>query len=274
MKAGNIAVETANRANFGKIEPYTSPWKDPRVRIGMHKIMNWDAYQETESNVAAFRAAGVEPVLGYTTHVPFDAAYFLDPRKNELGQESQNYMYDPQAARQLISAAGYPDGFELDYWYRDSDIATVHQDAFRQSGLVKPISHSLTAQVYADMIVARAEFKGMQYPSTSSGSDVDYLLFRNYHSNGPPNPWTQTKDLDDIITKQRQEADPARRAEYIKEFQRMVAKNFQLIPGSHRFSGWSFEWPWLHNVNWGPTNRSWSDHYLNWLDPTMPRRNG
>jgi hypothetical protein len=54
----------------------------------------------------------------------------------------------------------------------------------------------------------------------------------------------------------------------------MVAKNFQLIPGSHRFSGWSFEWPWLHNVNWGPNNRSWSDHYLNWLDSNMPRRNG
>jgi len=274
MKANAIAVETANRANIGKIDPYTSPWKDPRVRIGMHKLMNWDAYLELESNVAQFRAAGVEPVLGYTTHVPYDPSYFLDPRKNELGDASSNYFYDPAAAKQMISAAGYPDGFDLDYWYRASDIATAHMDALKQSGLVKIIDHSLTAQEYADRVVARAEFKGIQYPSTSSGSDVDYLLFRNYHSKGPPNPWVNTTDYDDIITKQRREADPAKRAEYIKEFQRMVAKTFPILPGNHRSSSWTFEWPWVHNVNWGPNNRAWPDHWLHWLDPSMPRRNG
>jgi ABC-type transport system substrate-binding protein len=183
-------------------------------------------------------------------------------------------MYDPQEARQLISAAGFPDGFELDYWFRASDLATAHIDAYNRSGLVKVIEHAVTAQEYADRVVARAEFKGMQYPSTSSGSDVDYLLFRNYHSDGPPNPWVNTTDHDRIIELQRRESDPAKRAEHIKEFQRQVAKTFPILPGNHRFSGWSFEWNWVHNINWGPNNRAWPDHYLWWLDPNTPRRNG
>jgi peptide/nickel transport system substrate-binding protein len=283
MTANEIANWTVNRSNFGKIEAGTSPWKDPRVRIALHKIMDWDAYLQLESNVANFRAAGVEPELAYTTHLPWNSAYFLDPRNNELGEASQNYKYDVAAARQLMSAAGHPNGIEIDYQSRAGnasaqEISTVQLDSWAKSGIVNANRINNTAQVYGDKIVALAEFKGMQYPASSSGTDVDYLLYRNYHSNGPPNPWTGAladKDLDALVIAQRKEPDWNKRVAILKDVQRHVAKTFPLLPGPHRFSTWRFEWPWLHNVNQPFTNRSWpDDSWLQWLDPDMPRRNG
>ena len=61
--------------------------------------------------------------------------------------------------------------------------------------------------------------------------------------------------------------------ELIKDFQRYAAETFYTLPGQHRFNGWSFQWPWLHNVNAQKVNRA-NDNYLLWLDPNMPRRNG
>ncbi|MPZ49400.1 MAG: hypothetical protein GEU75_08915 [Dehalococcoidia bacterium] len=282
MIANEIVNWTVNRGNFGKIDAATSPWKDPRVRIALHKIMPWDAYQELQSNVVAFRAAGVEPELAYTTHLPWNEAYFLDPRKNELGEASQNYMYDVAEAKKLMDAAGFPDGIEIDYYARttgaNDELATVHLDEWAKSGIVNANRINVTPQVYGDKVVATAEFKGVQYPAGSSGTDVDYLLYRNYHSNGPPNPWIgdlADKTLDSLVVAQRTEPDWNKRVAILKDIQRHVAKTFPLLPGPHRFSTWTFEWPWLHNVNQPFTNRSWlQDSWLNWLDPNMPKRNG
>jgi ABC-type transport system substrate-binding protein len=277
MLAVEIPIETAIRANFGKQDAATSPWKDSRVRIGLHKIMDWDAWQTQESNLTAFRAAGIEPELAYTTHVPWDRTYFLDPRKNELGEASKNYLYDPAAAKQMITAAGYPEGFEIDYWTRSSaaDLSQVHLDYWQKSGIVRPVRHNVSNQEYADKIVNKVEFKGVQVPASSSGTDVDYLLSLYYHSSGIPGSLGYDPELDRSIEAQRRERDPQKRADYIKDFQRQVAKSFVHLPGNHRFSTWRFEWPWLHNVNQRPVNRSWpDDSFLNWLDPNMPNRNG
>jgi ABC-type transport system substrate-binding protein len=182
-----------------------------------------------------------------------------------------------------MSAAGHPNGIEIDYQSRAGnasaqEISTVQLDSWAKSGIVNANRINNTAQVYGDKIVALAEFKGMQYPASSSGTDVDYLLYRNYHSNGPPNPWTGAladKDLDALVIAQRKEPDWNKRVAILKDVQRHVAKTFPLLPGPHRFSTWRFEWPWLHNVNQPFTNRSWpDDSWLQWLDPDMPRRNG
>ena len=56
-----------------------------------------------------------------------------------------------------------------------------------------------------------------------------------------------------------------------------MANTFNHLPGNHRFGGWRFEWPWLHNVNQvrGSRNETLGGFpYLNWLDESMPRRNG
>ena len=224
------------------------------------------------------RAAGIEVESGIPDARAGKPVYFLDPRKNELGEASKNYIYDVAEAKKMIAAAGYPDGFEMNYVQRTANNTTiVHKDQLAASGVVRLKEEQVTQLDYSTRIVYGALHKGLVASSVSgSAPDVDYLIFRNYHSKGPASNYTDAK-LDEIINNSRREMDPIKRAEHIKEFQRYVANTFNHLPGNHRFGGWRFEWPWLHNVNQvrGSRNETLGGFsYLNWLDESMPRRNG
>jgi hypothetical protein len=53
------------------------------------------------------------------------------------------------------------------------------------------------------------------------------------------------------------------------------AEWMSIIPAFDDYSTFSFQWPWLHNINNGMiTGRpDWGGHKI-WLDKDMPRRNG
>jgi ABC-type transport system substrate-binding protein len=278
MIGSTINRDVANRCLFGKDQAQTSPWKDPRVRIALHKLMNWDALLDLDSNRVELKAAGIDVETTYQTHVPDKPIYFLDPRKNELGDASKNYFYDVAEAKRLIAAAGFPDGFEMNFVVRTSNNTTiVHRDHLNASGIVRLKEEQVTQLDYSTRIVYGAEHRGLVVSAISgSAPDVDYLLFRNYHSRGPAATYPEPK-LDEIIDKSRREMDPIKRADHIKEFQRYVSSTFNNLPGAHRAGGWRFEWPWMHNVNQvkGSRNDTLGNFsYLNWLDEAMPRRNG
>jgi ABC-type transport system substrate-binding protein len=273
---GEISRDVANRCLFGKTEATISPWRDPRVRIGLHKLMDWDALLELDTSRSALRAAGIEVEATFQTHVPEKSIYFLDPRKNELGEASKNYFYDVAEGKRLIAAAGYPDGFDLNYvWRVENNTTRVHIDQLKASGVVRIVEEKVNQTDYSTRVVYGALHKGLVVSAVSgSAPDVDYLIFRNYHSRGPAATYTDPQ-LDAIIDSSRREMDPLRRAEHIKEFQRHVAKTFNNLPGAHRFGSWRFEWPWLHNVNQLYTSRAHKHlSHLTWLDAGMPNRNG
>jgi len=271
-------TDVVNRSQFGKVEASTSPWKDPRIRIGLHKLVNWDEIGELLSNRRAYTDAGIEADIKYATHVPWNPEYFLDPRKNELGEASKNYLYDVAEAKRLFTAAGYPDGIDLNFVSRtDTEAIKVHKDELKKSGLVRMNEEIVTALDWDNRIVYEGNFKGLAASLVSgSGPDVDYLFSYNFLTGGPVTAYPNPK-IDDIVRASRRELDPLKRAEIIKDFQRYVANTFNTLPAGHRFNSWRFEWPWVHNVNHASTSLNTSLNnfaYQNWLDPSMPRRNG
>jgi hypothetical protein len=71
--------------------------------------------------------------------------------------------------------------------------------------------------------------------------------------------------------------DVQERREHLKDFQRFMAEWMAAIPGPHYFTEFSFQWPWVHNVNHGeqdspPSGRPILGAHLQWLSPDMPRR--
>jgi ABC-type transport system substrate-binding protein len=175
-----------------------------------------------------------------------------------------------------MTAAGFADGIDLNYVWRSENNATrTHIDQLKASGMVKITEERVTQADYSTRIVYAAEHKGLVTSAVSgSAPDVDYLIYRNFHSKGPAATYTDPQ-LDRIIDASRKEMDPLKRAEHIKEFQRYVAKTFNTLPGAHRFGAWRFEWPWLHNVNQAYTSRAHKHlSHLTWLDAEMPNRNG
>jgi ABC-type transport system substrate-binding protein len=283
MVGSEIVTYSVNRMIFGKREKDTMPWKDPRVRIAIHKAVDWEAINNFQSNKEQFAQAGIAIEQFRTTHVPGDPSYYLDPWKEELGKSSSNYFFDPAAAKQLIEAAGFPNGIDVDMYFNSGNTTTPSQanvddwalylDFFKRERNIPIRMNSvyMTNQEYLERIVYEADIKGIQYNRPSAGTDIDYNLFRNYSSKYHLAAYTDPK-LDEIIDKQRREADPLKRAEYIKDFQRFVADSFAGLPGPWRNTGWSFQWDWLRNTNYKVATGHGG--HKEWLAADMPHRNG
>jgi ABC-type transport system substrate-binding protein len=271
LMIANVQRDGIPRAIFGKWEANTAPWGDPRVRIAMHRVVNWPAILDFMSGKDKFAAAGIEVDTVFTTHVPAEPNYWLDPRKGELGAESENYLYNVAEAKKLAAAAGHPNGFELPLVAQttsaSSDVWTLYLDEVKKGGiatLVPDLMQNRTA--YLDRTTRTAEFKGMQWFSGGSvHGDVDYVLFRNYHSSGQASAYTSPK-LDSLIDASRRAVSWEKRLPILKDIQIESARLWPAQLGEHGFADWRFEWPWLHNAN--------QQEYLYWLDADMPRRNG
>jgi ABC-type transport system substrate-binding protein len=141
-------------------------------------------------------------------------------------------------------------------------------DEYKKSELIRVnMVWMPTREVYYNEIVYQmTPFKGIMatFPA-NVGSDIEFMLSRFYESTGDSSPYPDPK-TDELIVAQRRATDPGKRAEVLKDFQRHVATTFPVVPSHGLFAGWSFQWPWLHNIN--------QPGYLQWLDANMPKRNG
>jgi ABC-type transport system substrate-binding protein len=72
----------------------TSPWQDKRVRLAANHAINRQALNEAET-------LGYSKLLGGIIPDTYDFALPLEP-----------YAYDPPKAKALLTAAGYPQGFD------------------------------------------------------------------------------------------------------------------------------------------------------------------
>jgi peptide/nickel transport system substrate-binding protein len=72
----------------------TSPWHDKRVRLAANHALNRQALNDAET-------LGYSKLLGGIIPETYDFALPLEP-----------YAYDPSKAKALLTAAGYPQGFE------------------------------------------------------------------------------------------------------------------------------------------------------------------
>ncbi|MPZ49438.1 MAG: twin-arginine translocation signal domain-containing protein [Dehalococcoidia bacterium] len=271
-----ISPVAVNRFKFGKREKETAPWKDARIRIAMHKVVDWTAINEFTANKTGFNAQGVEIEIVNASHVPYDQSFYLDPYKGELGKASENYLYDLAAAKQLLSAAGQPNGIEFDLYASAGGSTTPAQsvvdgvnlyvDYYRKSNLINANVNWMIRQEFFDRVVYYSDVKGLGNQQSSSGNDVDYLLGLDYYSKSLREPPFVTPEMDRIIESQRREPDPVKRNEILKDFQRYCAENFPQLPGAGRWTTWRFEWDWLRNSN--ALGQQW------WLDANMPKRNG
>jgi ABC-type transport system substrate-binding protein len=91
----------------------SGPWKDERLRQAVSMLIDRDTFVSLRSNHDALEANGLpaEPRYHSTVGAGWEG-YWVDPRDSRFGAEAKYYTYDPAAASQLISAAGFAEGFD------------------------------------------------------------------------------------------------------------------------------------------------------------------
>jgi len=85
-----------------------------------------------------------------------------------------------------------------------------------------------------------------------------------------PNP-----ELNRLAEAFRREADLERRIAIVQDYQKVQAEYFSMILATHEYTVFTFRHPWVHNVgNVDASNYPYNGGHQQWLDQSMPRRNG
>ena len=210
--------------------------------------------------------------------------YWLNPEKGELGEASKNYLFDLGEAKKLMAAAGFSEPIVLPYYISGTgalaDAETLVVDGFGASGVFKLDIHRVPENEYRTTINVDGKYDGTQSESGASGNDIDYVMFRDYHSSRVGGVAFPDPKMDQLAEAQRKEPDFQRRVAAIKEIQNYLAQKMYMNPGRSLFTTFSFRWPWLHNTAYtgevgvdGDIGRNPElGGYLQWLDPAMPSR--
>jgi peptide/nickel transport system substrate-binding protein len=193
LKGGRLIIHP-----FNTTEP---PFDDVRVRQAV--------------NYAVDRTLILQKVLenyGELLHGPFASAWpGYDPNLKP-------YPYNPAKAKQLLTQAGYPNGFEATFsittgaFLKDRDIAEVIASQLGEVGIKVRLVPTERATLQNTWLAG--EFKGITSVAWGTTADPDAMLGWTLYNRKGHKP---DEKLNGLIDKSRKTVDPERRVAVLKE---------------------------------------------------------
>jgi peptide/nickel transport system substrate-binding protein len=197
------------------------PFEDLRVRQAVHHAIDKDTLLDTV-------LSGVATV----------AHTLVSPLADGSAEDSVvRYEYDPERARQLLTEAGYPDGFEV----------TLLTTQLEPWPLVSPI-----LQFYLEEVGIRVDYRQLEhgtYGAERNNANYDMVVLT---VTGPPDPdtWMQlvhsdnvppgnnvsfyaNQEVDLLIEQATATVDPAARADLYRQVQEQALEDAALVPIFH-----------------------------------------
>ena len=219
MKAVGRKITFSQRPTWQHLVMNTKkkPFDDVRVRQAIAYAIDKDSLVKHVFGGMAERLDSLIP-KGFFGHTEKDI-----PR----------YDYSPEKARELLSKAGYPNGFEvnLDTFQSPSylPLATAIADQLRKVGITAKLVVTDQATWWGKLSKATTDFS-LVLPSLQP--DADFPLMRYYHSSAfsPGINVSKYDQLDDLIEKARKERDEKRRLEDYYQIQKKLMEDLPVIP--------------------------------------------
>jgi peptide/nickel transport system substrate-binding protein len=286
-----LTVSPGGVQSFGWLPAGKSPFLDERVRQAAVLSIDRDLYNETFFNVSKFQSQGVPVDARWgTALVPTFEGWWLDPKGKDFGPNAMYFQHDLATAKKLLTAAGYPNGFdtissapgvELPY----AKAAQVIDGMIAESGIR---SQARTVDYAKEYIPgyrdAHGQYEGWAYMSTagatSGGAAIGALAIEYWSKGGAAfhgfslnnrNDQSGDPQLDAMIEKARVEQDLDRRKALAFDMQRYLGKANYAISAPGGATGLTAAWPALGNFRVFQGARN---NYRFWIDDAKPPLKG
>jgi ABC-type transport system substrate-binding protein len=258
--------------------------------------MSWDRdlYLDTFHNVTKFTAEGLPVETRWNSHVSAlgsEDVYWLDPKGKEFGPNAKFFRHDIAEAKKLLSAAGYPNGFDV----QATQVAGPELPSARSAEVVNAFANEIGVRTkvnsvdYLKEYISRyrnsqGQFEGWAYGTDVGGAPIGHVvstLAQSYWSKGDAAPYKgfsisgkndRSGDplLDAMIEKARLELDSERVRSLAFDIQRYLAKAmYQILPPGGATS-FRMTWPCVRNYLAFLHPSSQYYHYRVWIDETQP----
>lgn len=269
---------------YGSRPGSSTPFRDLRVRQAYAMSWDRDLFLDTVYNVSKFQSQGLPVQTAWSTAYPCSGytGWWLDPKGKDFGPTAKYYQYDPKAAKQLLTAAGFANGLDVDANYVTTGEYGANFDKNIQIILGMARDVGIRAKInsvnfntdwrpkYAN---ARGDFDGISFIVDSGGPDPGEFFFSHYHHNGflfmgfdkdGTGSFAGDPQMDDYCVRLRHEFDTAKRQAIGYELQRYDAQQqyYPLFPGGA--SGFALSWPAVQN--YGVFQGDSRYYFYEWLD--------
>jgi peptide/nickel transport system substrate-binding protein len=259
MPGINLYGEVSQLLSFLFFDPDpASPWaKDPRVKQAVSMAIDRAGIMDLGYNVAKLKAEGLDVSERWNNLIPAGMQRFwLDPKSAAQGESKKFFEHNVAEAKALLSAAGFPNGFETIYQYTANRYgATFNAIAEAQITMLNEIGIKTTTEVqdYASKYITQTfvgNFKGIAFGYQTpfpEGGNYPNRMFTD-------NPSNHSKIVDpvlaDLAAKQQRELDPAKRKELFFEIQRKNAEKMHYVPtNAGAGTGWAGYQGWVKNID-------------------------
>jgi peptide/nickel transport system substrate-binding protein len=275
--------------SFGWLPDGKSPFLDERVRQAVSLSWDRDLYLDTLFNIPSFEAEGLPVESRWNTSLlSANDGWWLNPRSRDFGPNAKFYEYNVAEAKKLLTAAGYPNGFEtISSYVTGPELPTSkHAEIVDAMAAEVGIKSKVNGVDYSSVYIPRyrdgkGQYEGWGYMSTAGGAaggDPVGALANEYYAKGGSaafhgfstsgkNDLSGDPQVDAMIDKARVERDTERRRALVFDLQRYLAKPVYALQPPGQASGFVVAWPCVGNF------RVFQGGRLNqglWVDETKP----
>lgn len=221
---GNQSVKLVRNLNlttdYVGFNASKKPFADVRVRQAIAHALNIPSIQEV-----AYMGTGI-PAKG-----------LMAPSVWGSSDDIKTLEYDPAKAKQLLAAAGYPDGFKTTIWTNDLqlrlDIAEMVQNQLKEVGIDAEIQVVEWAQYLVAVENKTLDIYILGIGASTGDADTLYSQFYSTsHFSGNTGHY-KNKEADALLDATRSETDPEKRLEAIKVAHQFLVNQAPWVPVSH-----------------------------------------